>query len=159
MNPANLGEPIFSATLLPHRSLGRAGFLILMGVIAGLSFAIGAFFWLLGAWPVIGFAGLDVLAILLAFHLSYRAARAYEEVEVTRTALIVRRVSPGGRMQELRFNPRWVQLEVQRTEDEGVRRIAIRARNGRFPVGALLNPDDRTSFAHAFGAALAEARR
>jgi len=71
----------------------------------------------------------------------------------------VRKVTPGGREQELRFNPRWARLEVERSEDEGVTRIAIRARDRRFSVGAFLNPEDRESFAGAFGAALAEARR
>jgi uncharacterized membrane protein len=35
----------------------------------------------------------------------------------------------------------------------------VRARDRRVAVGAFLNPDDRTSFARAFGAALGEARR
>ncbi|MGH6855391.1 MAG: DUF2244 domain-containing protein, partial [Aestuariivirga sp.] len=30
-----------------------------MGVIAGMNFAGGLFFFLMGAWPVVGFMGLD----------------------------------------------------------------------------------------------------
>jgi len=48
---------------------------------------------------------------------------------------------------------------VERSKDEGVTRVAISARDRPFPVGAFLNPEDRESFAGAFGAALAEARR
>ena len=128
MASGNLDDPLFSATLVPHRSLGRRGFLVLMAVIAGLWFATGVFFLILGAWPVLGFVGLDFLAILVAFGLNYRSARAYEEIEVSRASLVVRKVTPGGRAQELRFNPRWARLEVERSEDEGVTRIAIRAR-------------------------------
>jgi uncharacterized membrane protein len=55
-------EPaIFSALITPHRSLGSTGFLILMLAIGGLSFVSGMVFLLLGAWPVFGFLGLDVL--------------------------------------------------------------------------------------------------
>ncbi len=151
-------DAIFSATLVPHRSLGRRGFIILMGAIGGLWFLTGAFFWSLGAWPVIGFFGLDFLAVWLAFKLNYRAARAYEEVEVTRTQLVIRKVTPGGRVQEIRFNPAWVRLEVETLRDEGVKRISVRARDRRVPVGAFLNPEDRRTFAQAFGAALAEAK-
>ncbi len=61
-------------------------------------------------------------------------------------------------MQEFRFNPQWVRLEVVELEDEGVVRVAIRARDRRVPVGSFLNPEDRQSFARAFGAALATAR-
>ena len=69
--------------LTPHRSLGPTGFLILMAVLGGVSFAAGIVFLLVGAWPVFGFFGLDVLLIYCAFRLNYRAARAYEEVTVT----------------------------------------------------------------------------
>lgn len=159
MGAGNADDVIFSATLTPHRSLGRRGFLVLMLVIAGLFFATGLYFWSLGAWPVIGFGGLDLLAVWLAFHLNYRAARGYEEIEVSRTSLAISKVGPGGRRQELRFNPQWVRLEVEEDALRGVTRVAVRARDERVPVGAFLNPEDRRSFARAFGAALSAARR
>lgn len=159
MTAGNFDDVIFSATLVPHRSLGRRGFIALMATIAGLWFLTGIFFWSLGAWPVIGFFGVDFLAIWLAFRLSYRSARAYEEVIVSRAELVLRKVAPDGRVQELRFNPAWVRLEVDSAKDEGVRRITIRSRDQRVPVAAFLNPDDRSSFARAFATALATAKR
>jgi uncharacterized membrane protein len=151
-------DVIFSATLRPHRSLGPRGMAILIAAIVGLSLSIGTYVWWIGAWPVIGFVGLDVAAIALAFHLNARAARAFEEVEVSRAAIIVRKVTASGRTQELRFNPEWMRLEVEELEDEGVVKVALRIRDQRFPVGAFLNPRDRETFARAFGAALATAR-
>ena len=158
MRPGNFDDAIFSATLRPHRSLGRRGFLALMAVIGGAFFATGVFFWTLGAWPVLGFVGLDILAIWLAFRLNYRAARAYEEVVISRTEIVIRKVTAGGRAQELRFNPAWARLDVEEDDDGRVTRISLRASDKRVPVGAFLNPDDRKSFARAFGAALFEAR-
>ena len=87
----------FSAVLLPHRSLGRKGFVILMSVISGLSFLTGLAFYLRGAWPVMGFFGLDVLLIYGAFRMNYRAALLYETVELTERELKVTRVHPRGR--------------------------------------------------------------
>ena len=153
------GALIFRATLTPHRSLGRRGFLAVMAVVGGLWFVTGLYFWSLGAWPVSGFFGLDFAALWLAFRLNFRAARAYEDIEVTQTELTIRKVAANGRTEVLRFNPHWVRLEVETVADEGVARIAVRLRDRRVPVGAFLNPDDRGSFAKAFGAALAEARR
>jgi uncharacterized membrane protein len=150
---------IFSATLVPHRSLGRRGFLVLMGVIGGMWFLTGIYFYRLGAWPVLGFFGLDFLAVWLAFHLNYRAARAFEEVEVSRDALVIRKISPRGRSRELRFNPAWTRLELTEAADEGLVAMAIRSRGERVPFGAFLNPDDRRSFAREFGSALAQACR
>ena len=158
MSAAKFDDIFFSAMLVPHRSLSRRGCLALMGVIAAGLVVGSIYFWSLGAWPVLGFFGLDFLAIAIAFALNYRAARAYEKVEVSRTALVIRKVAANGRAQELRFNPCWVRLEVDGRTDEDVQRIAVRARETRVPVGAFLNPDDRKSFAQAFGDALAAAR-
>ena len=87
---------------------------------------------------MLGFGGLDLLAIYVAFKLNYRSARAFEEVEVSRAAIVVRKVMANGRAQEFRFNPQWVRLEVEEIDDEGVVRIALRARDERLPVGAFL---------------------
>src|ERR1700754_2655509 len=84
---------LFSALLTPHRSLNRTGFLVLMGFVCAISFVAGLVFLMMGAWPVFGFFGLDVLAIWWAFKVNFRAARASEEIVVTTTELRVRRVS------------------------------------------------------------------
>ena len=59
--------PLFSATITPHRSLGRKGFIIVMCAIGGISFIAGLVFLIAGAWPVMGFFGLDVLLVYWAF--------------------------------------------------------------------------------------------
>ena len=72
-------EPtLFSAIITPHRSLSGKGFIAVMALVGGLSFAGGMFFFLMGAWPVIGFLGLDVLLVYWAFRANYRAAAAFD---------------------------------------------------------------------------------
>jgi uncharacterized membrane protein len=153
-----LDAPLFAATLVPHRSLGRRGFIAVMALVSLVSFTAGYVFYRIGAWPVMGFCGLDVLLIYGAFRLNYRAARAYEEIEVRRHEILLRKVSARGREVEFRFNPDWVRLEVARSEDEGVTRINLVSRGRGVPIADFLNPDDRTTFAKAFSAALTEAR-
>ncbi|MGA8397610.1 MAG: DUF2244 domain-containing protein, partial [Pseudolabrys sp.] len=82
-NADDLEPTIFSATLTPHRSLNRVGFLILMLLFGSVSFITGILFLVVGAWPVLGFFGLDVLLLYWAFRLNYRHAKAYEQVIVT----------------------------------------------------------------------------
>src|SRR3954452_10753057 len=66
-------EPtLFCALLTPHRSLGSVGFVVLMTVVAVVSFVGGVAFYLIGAWPVGGFFGLDALLIYWAFRVNYR---------------------------------------------------------------------------------------
>src|ERR1700712_5243173 len=106
-----VAEPeLFSALLTPHRSLSDTGFVVLMAFVSLVSFAAGLAFWLMGAWPVLGFFGLDVLAIYWAFRINFRHAKAIEEIRVTPTELHLRRVSHHGDVVEFLLNPLWGQF-------------------------------------------------
>ena len=154
-------EPtIFSAVLTPHRSLGSTGFLLLMLVFGGASFVTGVVFILLGAWPVFGFLGLDVLLLYFALRANFRAANAYEEVTVTASDLTVRKVSPHGKLrQEWHANPLWVRLQQDVHEEFGVERLTLVSRGERLAIAGFLGPDEKESFAKALTEALFEARR
>jgi uncharacterized membrane protein len=154
------GQPtIFSAVLTPHRSLSRGGFLVLMLVLGGISFATGIAFLLAGAWPVFGFCGLDVLLVYLAFKVSYRSARAYEQVTVTPSELTVRKVSHHGRISEWTLNPLWVRLDRVVHAEFGIERLFLVSHGRRLAIAGFLGPDEKASFALALSAALGEAKR
>jgi uncharacterized membrane protein len=156
----SLPEPkIFAATITPHRSLGSTGFLILMLCVGALSFGCGMLFLLLGAWPVFGFLGLDVLLIYVAFRVNFRAARAYEEVTITASELTVRKVSHHGVVREWTLNPLWVQLDRIVHEEFGIERLFLVSRGRRLAIASFLGPDEKASFAKALSAALGEAKR
>lgn len=150
---------IFIATLTPHRSLGRQGTLLLIALVTLVSVLSALPFVVLGAWPVGGFFGLDVALLALAFHINNRRARAYEEIMLSRIELLLRKVSWRRQVDELRFNPFWVRLKTEEDPDYGMQSITIVQRRQEVEVGAFLAPFERKDFAHAFGAALAEARR
>lgn len=150
---------IFSALITPHRSLGSTGFLLLMLLIGFISFAAGLVFVIAGAWPVMGFLGLDVLLVYWAFRVNYRAARAYEQVTVTASALHVRKVNHRGRVAEWTLNPVWTQLDRQVHDEFGIERLFLVSRGHRLSVAGFLGPKEKESFADALGAALGEAKR
>jgi len=153
-------EPtLFSALLTPHRSLNRTGFLLVMGAISVASFAAGIACLMIGAWPVLGFLGLDVLAIYVAFKINFRSARAYEEILVTPSELRLRRVSHRGHVMEFAFNPLWVQLDQVIDEEFGVERLFLVSKGRRVALANFLGPDEKASFAKALLAALAAARK
>jgi uncharacterized membrane protein len=151
-------EPFFKALLTPHRSLGRTGFAVLMGALLFAWLATGAIFLAQGAWPVFGFVGLDVLLVYVCFRLNYRAARAREEVSVSRTSLDIRKVAPSGRAEAHHFNPTWARLAIARHDEIGITRMVVEGQGRSVAVGGFLNPDDRESFATAFSRALATAK-
>ncbi|WP_375572209.1 DUF2244 domain-containing protein [Ahrensia marina] len=153
-------EPLFAARLTPHRSLPRNGFVLLMLLIGGLTISTGLMFLAIGAWPIVAFLILDVTIVFLAFHLSYRSGRAYEEVTVTPDLLTIRRVSPWGRVSVDQLHPVWTRLKTAYDEEEErVLAIKLESKGKQVPVGAFMNPDDKESFANALGEVLARLKR
>jgi uncharacterized membrane protein len=150
---------LFSALLTPHRSLNRTGFLVLMAFLSAVSFIAGVAFWMMGAWPVLGFFGLDVLVVYWAFRINFRRARATEEIVVTPSELRVRRVSHRGHVVEWVLNPLWVQLDQKTHAEFGIERLYLVSRGRRVSVGSFLGPDEKASFAKALLAALHAAKR
>jgi uncharacterized membrane protein len=156
---ADNDDPIFSAVITPHRSLGTRGFVVLMGAVAAISFVAGMVFLMAGAWPVFGFFGIDVLLIYWAFRANYRAAAAYEQVTVTASELTVRKVSRRGQAREWSFNPLWVRLDREILDEFGMQRLFVVSRDRRLAIAGFLAPDEKEHFAAALSAALGEARR
>jgi uncharacterized membrane protein len=150
---------LFSALLTPHRSLNRTGFVVLMVLVSAVSFAAGVVFWWMGAWPVFGFFGLDLLVIYWAFRINFRRAAAYEEITVTPSELRVRRTSHRGHVVEWVLNPLWVQLDQTSDEEFGIEHLYLVSRGRRVSIAGFLSPDEKASFAKALMAALHAARR
>ena len=147
---------IFDAVLTPHRSLSPRGFFILMSAIGVVSFTAGLAFFLIGAWPVVGSLGLDVLLIYIAFKANFRHARMYETVTLTRDDLVVQRVSPRGDAQRWRFQPAWLQVLMDDPPAHDSR-LTLRSHGRSLCVGDFLTAEERADFARALKRALARA--
>lgn len=150
---------LFSALLTPHRSLSRTGFIVLMAAVTVISFAAGIVFLRMGAWPVFGFFGLDVLVIYWAFRVNFRRAAAFEEITVNPWELRVRRVDHRGHRMEWSFNPLWVRLGRESHEEFGIEKLYLVSRGRSLVIADFLGPDEKESFSKALSEALAAARR
>jgi uncharacterized membrane protein len=159
MHESNYDPTLFEARLKPHRSLTPQGFAVLMMVLGGISFVVGTVFLFMGAWPVFGFFGLDMLVVWCAFRANFRAARAYEDIHLTPHRLLVRQVSARGEARETEFNPRWVRLEKNEDDTYGVTRLALISRGIALVIGAFLPPLHRGQLAKSLSAALQVAKR
>ena len=158
-DPETAEPELFVALLTPHRSLNRTGFVVVMAFLSVVSFATGVAFLMMGAWPVFGFLGLDVLAIYVAFRINFRRARACEQISVTPSALRLRRVSHRGHVVEWVFNPLWVRLDREADDEYGLEHLYLTSRGKRVAIGSFLSPDEKASFSNALIAALNAARR
>jgi uncharacterized membrane protein len=149
--------PRFDAVLYPHRSLPPLGFAILMIAVVVVSAAVGAGFFLIGAWPVTGFFGLDVLLLYLAFRWNYRQGRRTELIRLDQQGLAVRQIEPSGRHREWRFEPCWVRV----TMDDPPRpdsQLTVGSHGQQLIIGAFLTAEERLEVAKALRAALRDQR-
>ena len=151
------GADTFRAVLTPHRSLGPKGFLILMLAFGAISFATGLVFYIAGAWPVLGFLGLDVLLVYMAFRLNYRAGRRYETLELTPAQLVLTRVHPSGRRERYDCNPYWARVSLREWPD-GRTALSVISRGTELRFGSFLTDDERRDLASALREALLAAR-
>lgn len=141
-------QPLLDLVLYPHRSLSPTGFLILMGAVAGLSFSIGFAFFLAGAWPIVGFLGVDVALVYAAFRLNFRAARAYETLRLTAREMEVIKVDPAGRQRRYVLPAAWLKVHV---EDRPPRtsRLTLRSHGRGLEIGAFLGQTEKDGLADA----------
>jgi uncharacterized membrane protein len=150
-------DGVFEAILFPNRSLPNRGFIAVMAIVIGANMTFGLYFFSLGAWPVLGFCGLDVLAVWLAFKLSYRQGRLHERVRLSADALDVSRVLPSGHETRWRLQPFWTRVYIDNPEEhEATVRVVSKGRT--LILGAFLSPPERADFAHALRNALELAR-
>jgi len=147
----------FRVVLRPHRSLGPRGFLLLMIAVGLVSFVTGVAFLLIGAWPVFGFFGLDVLLVYVAFRLNYRSGRTQERLDLTPTVLKVTHVQPSGRSSSVEMNPYWVRVRLQEGAD-GRTDLRLASHGRELPIGRFLTDDERRRLAAALSGALQAAR-
>ncbi|SRR6478672_9220072 len=141
----------FSTLLRPHRSLSPTGFKWLIRVVILANLLIGLPMYLLGAWPVAGFAGLDVALLWWLFHRNYLDGRRSETLRLTDRELVVERVGPDGEREEHRLEAYWLRI------DSG-ERLVLSSRGNRVVVGRFLAPVARRKVAVDLQAALAALR-
>lgn len=147
----------FNATLYAHRSLPKKRFNHMILILAAFCVFAAVRFIMIGAWPVVIFVGIDLLALWLAFFLNYRAAKAFETVQLTDKDLLLTRVSAAGRVATWRFEPYWASVRIrERGDDEN--ELYLRSHGETVYFGDCLTAPERRDFREALDLALARWR-
>jgi uncharacterized membrane protein len=149
------GNSLFDAVLYPNRSLPDSGFAAVMSIVVASNVFFGIYFYALGAWPVIGFCGLDILAVWLAFKLSYRQGRLRERVRITEDEMWVARVLPSGHETRWRLQPYWTRVSIDRPIGHESQ-VRVISKGGTLILGSFLSPEERGRFADALSQALGQ---
>lgn len=157
MSETSTQAVLFDATLRPHRSLDRRGFLLVMAAVGGGGFLIGTAFFLAGAWPVAGFCGLEILLVYIGFKMNFREGRRAEHLHLTKAGLDITRIAPDGKRGTTRFEPAWllIQMDDPPRHDS---RLILRSHGRQTEIGAFLQPLEKLEVAQALRDALTRYR-
>ncbi len=138
--------------------MGSRGLRIVVATMAIAATIPAIAFYSLGAWPIIGFLGVDVLLVWWALSASVRDGRRYEQVTLWPDQLEFKQVDGAGKESLQRFSPHAVKLVIDRDFNERTTGLHLRTPDNDIVLGAFLNADEKSSFAKAFGTALKRAR-
>ncbi|WP_425407060.1 DUF2244 domain-containing protein [Hwanghaeella sp.] len=145
------------ASLHPHRSLSPKGFALVMAAVAICGSAVGFSFFLAGAWPVAGFAGLEILLLYFAFKINFRDARRMEHIRLTDQGLEITRVKPNGKSSRVLLEPTWLQVMMD-DPPEHHSQLVVASRGKGLVLGSFLTPGERLEVAKTLQDALARYR-
>lgn len=126
-----------------NNSLSRSGRLLALCCLVGVSLGIAlAFAAVLGAWPVLPFAGLEALGLCLAFAYMAQHAGDYERVVIRGDRVNVEIVD-GQSVHRFELNRHWARVVCD--PDGG--RVALRTHGRDLEVGRHLRTEQRVLLA------------
>jgi uncharacterized membrane protein len=151
------GPYFMDAVITPHRSLSSRGFIILIGVLTAINTVSAGFFLWIGAGPIPLFLGLDLMAIIIAFRVSNRAAARQERVQVTAAEVRVVLQSPR-ETRLLWVSPTAFTRVALQGEPGDEDDVHLHLSDQRLRVASDLSRPERLAFANALETAIRRAR-
>ena len=143
----------------PNRSLTRRQLQLAFAVIAVVCLGIAGVFTAFGMWPVLPFAGAEVIVVGIGFYLSASTGRETEVVSVLREKVAVekgrRRIRERQELQRA-----WAQIRLLRPRIRWYpTRLVIRSHGKEVELGGFLNEDERRQLAGELRTAIRDGNR
>ena len=141
-----MGEPdhhavLYRRILRPHRSAGGPLLFRVLLLLAMALTALSMVFIALGAWPVSGFLGLELVLLAGAFWLNERTRQTAETIDLTERVLIVERIDSRGRRQRWTFQPHWLRLREVSRNGRNIG-LELRSHGQSLVIGAFLTSEE-----------------
>ena len=140
-------QEIITITLWPYRSLGSRGYLYLMMGFIGLICILSLLFYSLGAWPVIGFLGIEIGLVWLVFRINYNAGRNFEQISITPEATAVEKVGWRGNKQRFNITSPWIKASCIK-RDGRPDKLILKYHSEQLEIGSFLPPKEKPSLAN-----------
>lgn len=133
---------LFSAELRPNRSSTAKAVKWLALILGSIMVPVALGFSLIGAWPVFGFMGLELVALVALLHFNHRRSGIVERVAVTERQVHLERINHWGRRDAWTFPKHWVRVKLLRPDMPDCR-LEIRSHRHAIPLGGFLTPAER----------------
>ena len=140
-------QDIITITLWPYRSLGSRGFSYIMTGFIGLIFILSLLFYSLGAWPVIGFLGIEIGLVWLVFRMNYKAGRNFEQISITPEATYIEKVGWRGDKRHFNIPSPWIKASCIKGEGRSDKLI-LKYHSEQLEIGSFLPPKEKPSLAN-----------
>ncbi|RFU47125.1 DUF2244 domain-containing protein [Paraburkholderia sp. DHOC27] len=137
-------EPVLKDWMMKRNcSVSPKQFVCFYVSLALFSLIIAFMLFLVGAWLVLPFTGIELLAVGIAFAIYARHAVDYERVRLFPNRLVIERVS-AEQLTQFEFNPRWVRIEAGATPRDHIKLVS---RGETIMIGQHLAQYRRAQFA------------
>ena len=110
--------------------------------IVSFSLLVAGYFWLIGAWMILVFTSLALLALTIALYVYTRHALDYEKITIDGKQLIFER-SWGGKIAVEEFNTVWTKLHRSET---GKRNLVLKSSAKEVPIGFFVRSHEQEQF-------------
>jgi uncharacterized membrane protein len=132
----------FSLVARRNNSLTSSGRYLVFAFVFSVSVGIAAGFAIIGAWLILPFAGLEMLALFLAFREIGRHAGDYERIAIGNNRVRVE-LCESGQQRDLELSRYWSRVVASR---DG-RYLALRSHGREWVIGRHRNDEERLELA------------
>ena len=138
-----------------NQSLTTRGLYILMFFITIPASYIGISFYVLGAWPVLGFMGFEILLIYIAFKILFYKSKFYEHIILDSEKLNILFKKNNKIIKKIELEPTWVQVKIEKIyENEDT--LIVSSHGKKIILANYLIPEERLKLAGKIKSGLRE---
>lgn len=138
--------------LTPNRSFSWGATAVLFTLLGLWVLALAIFSYTHKTWPIVGFAGLELAGLALAFLIHSHKSRVFEEVVLTPETVTWTRHLPSGTTQSWQAPLAWTRLTTDAPKNTRSP-LTFTYAGKQLEFGTFLSPKDRGSFQKEFQAA------
>jgi len=141
---------IFEAVLQPHRSLSPRGIGLVLGFLGSVSLGVTTLFWWLGAWPIAGFNGGEMLIAAALLRAHARSRRVREVLVLTDAGFRVLNFDERGNRMERHMPSAWLNVVLEERQGR-VPGLLLTSHGRRLEVARMLGEEQKRDLFDTLG--------